>query len=477
MDTLTEWVASVEGRYLDVDGAAGPQCWDAVQAYLTAFNLGTLWTVPGATRFRGYAAGSVEGYGVNGLERVFDLVPGTQPGVPGDVVVWAFGQPSYPTSHNGVLLEDRGATLLVVSQNSSPVEPSAPGYNPDAVRAYGTTGPTRTQLLPRGECWFLRPKTASPTPTPIPTPVPAPVKGPPMAPFNLDRLADVARKYGLQVIEEPGWDTRGFLHQDLQGYGGHLVHHTASNRASYLYNAWPSGNILVNGRSDLPGPLCNASIDRNGVIRIVATGVANHAGTGYAMGIVPRNMGNHYLLGTEIESSGVAPFDMTQAQMSAAIMFGAAIEIEFGQGLSPENRLQIFHLEYSDAGKIDLFGWPGGPDGYRASVNDMISQINRAGAAVTPPPKARPRRTRQFTVGPYGANLRRATIRLLDSDIRMVLPPGSKITVRGWKYGLDPDGPSGPMNSVWYQSDKFPDSWVHSSTLIDNTRAGLDKVA
>lgn len=206
-----------------------------------------------------------------------------------------------------------------------------------------------------------------------------------MAPFNLDASADIFRKYGLPFIELPGWKTRGYAAQDLLAYGGPMWHHTASNRASYGSNVWPSGNILVNGRSDLPGPLCNYSIDRNGVIRIVATGVANHAGTGYAMGIIPRNMGNFFCPGIEIESSGVAPFDLTPAMMNTAVMLGAVLEIEFGQGLSPENRLQPFHLEYSDAGKIDLFGWPGGPDGFRTAINDTINQIT-SGGSLTPTP-------------------------------------------------------------------------------------------
>lgn len=204
--------------------------------------------------------------------------------------------------------------------------------------------------------------------------------------FNLDGSSAALRKYGLRVIDEPGCMTRGFLHQDLQRYGGVMIHHTASNRASYTYNVWPSGNILVNGRSDLPGPLCNYSLDREGVLRFVATGVANHAGTGFPMGIVPKDMGNHFFIGLEIESSGVAPFDMTPAQMSTLIMFGAVMELTYGQSLAPADRLQVFHLEYSDAGKIDLYGWPGGPDGYRASANNMIAQIQRGGTIPTKSP-------------------------------------------------------------------------------------------
>ncbi|WPM94273.1 endolysin [Arthrobacter phage Marchesin] len=144
--------------------------------------------------------------------------------------------------------------------------------------------------------------------------------------------------------------------------------------------------MCVNGRSDLPGPLCNAVFGRNGTVYLVAAGVANHAGVGELPGI-PRNMGNHYLFGIEMESSGVAPWDWTEDQIRVAPYFGAALELELLGHLPPESRIQAGHLEYSSEGKIDPAGWPGGMDGLRSSINALLGgggTIQVAGGVTSP---------------------------------------------------------------------------------------------
>jgi hypothetical protein len=132
--------------------------------------------------------------------------------------------------------------------------------------------------------------------------------------------------------------------------------------------------------SFLPPPICNILFDRNGEVWMIATGVANHAGRGIAPG-VPRDMGNHYLIGIEMESSGIAPWDWTPAQLKNAPILGAVLERECLMKLPPEQRLQIGHLEYSSEGKIDPAGWPGGMNGLRASINAILAggTINNSG--------------------------------------------------------------------------------------------------
>lgn len=190
--------------------------------------------------------------------------------------------------------------------------------------------------------------------------------------FNLDKMADVLRAAGLKVVEVPGWKTRGYASQDLQAALGVLWHHTATNRLQYANNNAPTLGMLVNGRSDLPGPLCNLGFGRDGTVYVVATGVANHAGAGSLPG-VPVNMGNHYLIGIEMESSGVKPWDWTPEQLYWAPRLGAALENGFLLGLPPEKRIQAAHYEYSSQGKIDPAGWPGGMDGLRASINAVLA--------------------------------------------------------------------------------------------------------
>lgn len=202
--------------------------------------------------------------------------------------------------------------------------------------------------------------------------------------MKLSNLANVLRAAGLTVVETPGWASRGYAPpgypaQDLQAVRGILWHHTATNRARYAESAAPTLIMCIQGRADLPGPLCNIVFGRDGTVYLVAAGVANHAGAGYAPGI-PADMGNHYLIGIEMESSGVAPWDWTADQIRVAPHLGAALERAYLSWLPEAERLQLGHMEYSSQGKIDPAGWPGGMDGLRGSINAVL-----AGAATTTP--------------------------------------------------------------------------------------------
>lgn len=204
---------------------------------------------------------------------------------------------------------------------------------------------------------------------------------------NLDNVVPALRAAGLVVHETPGWSTRGYAGQDLIQILGVLWHHTATNRLQFARDAAPTLGLLVNGRSDLAGPLCNIGLDRNGEVWMVATGVANHAGAGSAPG-VPTDMGNHYLIGIEMESSGIAPWDWTPKQLAAAPKLGAALEKLYLQKLPVAQRLQIGHMEYSSQGKIDPAGWPGGMDGLRRSINSILAA--KPPVAIKPAPAPKP---------------------------------------------------------------------------------------
>jgi LysM repeat protein len=83
---------------------------------------------------------------------------------------------------------------------------------------------------------------------------------------------------------------------------GVVFHHTASNRNS---GPAPALAICVNGRSDLPGPLCNVMIGRDGTVYVIAAGRANHAGLGGPWRSIPKDSGNAYTVGVEVENDGV----------------------------------------------------------------------------------------------------------------------------------------------------------------------------
>lgn len=198
-------------------------------------------------------------------------------------------------------------------------------------------------------------------------------------PFLTD-LADKLRAYTapdgskLTVVEVNGWKTRGYAGQGMSSASGVMHHHTATATSAFARSDCPTLNLLVNGRSDLPGPLCNLAFGRSGTVYVVAAGVANHAGPGRVGGIV--NTGNHHLIGNEAESSGVVN-DWTPAQLRVMPHLAAALE----RGYGGRNFIQIGHKEYSSMGKIDPAFID--MDAFRAQVNDILYNQPPAAAAPT----------------------------------------------------------------------------------------------
>lgn len=110
---------------------------------------------------------------------------------------------------------------------------------------------------------------------------------------------------GLKVETVPGWETRSAGSFNPKGAVCHWTAGPAGTKGR------PSLGICVNGRADLPGPLCNVYLDRNGVAVVVAAGRANHAGAGSWRGVT----GNSAFFGTEAEARSAA--DFTPAQREA----------------------------------------------------------------------------------------------------------------------------------------------------------------
>jgi hypothetical protein len=85
-------------------------------------------------------------------------------------------------------------------------------------------------------------------------------------------LADVLRNAGLPVVEISGWKTRG--HGELSLVASLVCHWTAGA----LTGETPSLNVVIHGRTGLPGPLSQLYLSRSGVWYTVASGIAYHAG-------------------------------------------------------------------------------------------------------------------------------------------------------------------------------------------------------
>jgi hypothetical protein len=161
-------------------------------------------------------------------------------------------------------------------------------------------------------------------------------------------VRDRLRALGFTVHEWAGWESRG--NGQSSAYEGAVWHHTASN-----YGAAPS--VLVTGRSDLPGPLCNFSGNADGSFTLIAAHPANHAGASGGYGTAPlpvTSLFNKRTMGLEIVYPGTQP--MTAAQYRAMCAWGRVTTDVFGYG--DINRVKG-HAETSITGKWDP-GWAPG---------------------------------------------------------------------------------------------------------------------
>lgn len=170
--------------------------------------------------------------------------------------------------------------------------------------------------------------------------------------MQISWLADLLRGAGLQVVEEGDWLNRsaGSTFDPI----GVLWHHTAGTVTSPS-NPHPALDICINGRPDLPGPLCHALVDHHGVFHLISANRANHAGTARASGPIPAGSGNTMLVGWEIDyagdqsGTGGPQQAMSQMQYDASVAATAAVLTRLGRTADHARG----HRETSTTGKID----------------------------------------------------------------------------------------------------------------------------
>jgi hypothetical protein len=178
-------------------------------------------------------------------------------------------------------------------------------------------------------------------------------------------LADRLRAMGVEVVEVDGWQTRGSDSFDPRGA---VWHHTAGPSSG----STPSLNVVINGRPDLAGPLCNVLQSREPSGRdkayVVAAGRANHAGSGGWAGL----SGNGSVYGLEVEHTGTSPLPTARQDVAhrivAAMVDGRADAAHCCQ-----------HSEWAPSRKIDI-ATDTNPDAYRAAAAGYL------GGTGTPPP-------------------------------------------------------------------------------------------
>lgn len=135
-------------------------------------------------------------------------------------------------------------------------------------------------------------------------------------------LAEDCRRAGLTVVEVPGWETRGADFPLIPNTV--LCHHTATPATAL--GDLPSQRILIHGRPDLTGPLCQVGLGRSGTVYVISSGKANHAGKGAWRG----ETSSSRTTGVEAEHPGPGPWPA--AQYDAYVTLAAVLLRGLGQG-------------------------------------------------------------------------------------------------------------------------------------------------
>lgn len=188
-----------------------------------------------------------------------------------------------------------------------------------------------------------------------------------MSPLPLAWMGQALRGNGLRVKAVQGWAARGRPYSfDPRAV---VFHHTASSRAG---GDAPSLGVCVNGRPDVPGPLCHVMVGRDGTVYLVAAGRANHAGYGGPWRNIPEDSANSYSVGVEVENDGVGePWSKELLAVCDAVFATLLI------GLGRRPGWLMGHKEWAPARKID----PGSldMDDYRRRVRAEIRKLRGVG--------------------------------------------------------------------------------------------------
>lgn len=139
-------------------------------------------------------------------------------------------------------------------------------------------------------------------------------------PYSLIWLPEVLLRAKLKVACVDGWQERG--RGDVGPIRGVICHHTGGR---------PNGNMpalrtLIQGRGDLPGPLAQLGLGRDGTFYVIAAGRANHAGSGSWRGLTH---GNGSFLGIEAENTGRADDQPWPAVQMEAYQRGVAALLSY----------------------------------------------------------------------------------------------------------------------------------------------------
>jgi hypothetical protein len=212
------------------------------------------------------------------------------------------------------------------------------------------------------------------------------------------KVAAILKAGGVRVTEVGGWTTRGRSRFEPRAV---VCHWTAA----------PSSvtSLLIHGRPGIPGPLCNFEVlPRDGGVRLVAAGKANHAG------VARRGFTNSVSFGIEAAGPPISKeeFKVYQALVSAickvygidvhdrvrdhrevALPFGRKVDISSQYDMTnfrakvtglhggpqaaairpPRPKRKDGKPWYPGPRKIGMHGKPGGPGAFIAMIQNRLN--------------------------------------------------------------------------------------------------------
>lgn len=203
-------------------------------------------------------------------------------------------------------------------------------------------------------------------------------------PMSADRFLAALKAEGVDVVEVGDWEHHNRNSKGAWGpVHGVMIHHTVTSGTQNTVN------IVNNGYSGLPGPLCHGMIAKSGKVYLVGYGRANHAGLGdpdvLSAVIDERSApadneatvdGNRAFYGFECENLGNGKDPWPAAQLEAIERVSAAICRAHDWG----SLSVIGHKEWQP-GKVDPLGFT--MDSMRARVRARLAADP---SKPTPPP-------------------------------------------------------------------------------------------
>lgn len=162
-----------------------------------------------------------------------------------------------------------------------------------------------------------------------------------------DDLPAILRSYGLKVTAVPGWRKRGRPASTGDFDPAGVLCHDSVTSTKWTIAAVL--RLLIGGRKDLAGPLCQLGLSRRGRVYIIAAGRANHAGWAKSSGTVGSGDGNMLYIGIEGFNNGVDE-TWSEDQYKAYQLLCAILSV-----VVTKNSFQTVrgHKETSITGKVD----------------------------------------------------------------------------------------------------------------------------